>query len=154
MKPLKLPQYLCKIRDTSDGRQIFDNIRAKFVALTPEEWVRQHFLNYMVTDMGYPKGLIKVEASFRLNTMLRRADILVYSRSGVPALIVECKAPEVKINQSVFDQIINYNFNYCVKYIVVTNGLRHFAAEVDQVAKKITFLEKMPDFDTVNGLVQ
>lgn len=154
MKPLKLPQYLCKIRDTSDGRQIFDAIRAKFVALTPEEWVRQHFLNYMVTDMGYPKGLIKVEASFRLNTMLRRADILVYSRSGVPALIVECKAPEVKINQSVFDQIINYNFNYCVKYIVVTNGLRHFAAEVDQVAKKITFLEKMPDFNTVNGLVQ
>jgi len=104
----------------------------------------------MMTTLGYPKGLIRVEAAFRLNSMLRRADILVYSRSGEPALIVECKAPEVKIKQSVFDQIINYNFNYCVRYIVVTNGLQHYAAEVDQAEKKITFLETIPDFNVLN----
>jgi len=150
MKSLKLPDYLFNVKDTPEGRQIFDPVRSKFVALTPEEWVRQHFLNYMMTTLGYPKGLIRVEAAFRLNSMLRRADILVYSRSGEPALIVECKAPEVKIKQSVFDQIINYNFNYCVRYIVVTNGLQHYAAEVDQAEKKITFLETIPDFNVLN----
>jgi hypothetical protein len=150
LKSLQLPAYSCKIRETSDGKQIFDFVRAKYVALTPEEWVRQHFLNYMVTDLGYPPGLIKVEASFRLNSMLRRADILVYSRTGAPVLIVECKAPEIKINQTVFDQIINYNFNYCVKYIIVTNGLKHYAAEVDQVTKRFSFLEQMPDYNFIN----
>lgn len=151
MKQLKLPQCSFKIKESPGGRQIFDTLRAKYVALTPEEWVRQNFLNYMVTDLGYPKGLIKVEASFRLNSMLRRADILVFSRNGEPALIVECKAPEVKINQNVFDQIINYNFSYCVKYIVVTNGMQHYAAEVDQEANKIRFLDKIPDFNLVSA---
>jgi predicted type IV restriction endonuclease len=150
MKQLTLPPYSYKIREALAGKQIFDFIRAKYVALTPEEWVRQHFLNYMVTSLGYPQGLIKVEASFRLNSMLRRADILVYSRSGLPVLIVECKAPEVKINQTVFDQIINYNFNYGVKFIVMTNGVKHFAAKVDQEAKKFCFLEQMPDYNFIN----
>jgi predicted type IV restriction endonuclease len=149
MKPLNLPQYSCKIKKEPDGERIFDPIRARYVALTPEEWVRQHFLNYMITCLGYSPGLIKVEASFRLNSMLRRADILVFSRTGVPVLIVECKAPEVKINQLVFDQIINYNFNYGLKYLIVTNGIKHYAAEVDMDLKKFCFLEKMPEFKDI-----
>lgn len=153
MKQLNLPQYSFKIRNEADGEKIFDPVRAKYVALTPEEWVRQHFLNYMMTYLGYAPGLIKVEASFRLNSMLRRADILVYSRNGTPALIVECKAPDVKIDQQVFDQIINYNFNYGVKYLIVTNGLKHYAAEVDTGLKKFSFLEKMPEFKDINQLM-
>jgi predicted type IV restriction endonuclease len=149
MKLLNLPQYQCKIRETPDGNQIFDPIRARYVALTPEEWVRQHFLNYMTSGLGYSPGLIKVEASFKLNTMVRRADIVVFSRTGVPILIVECKAPEVKINQSVFDQIINYNFSFGVKYLIVTNGMKHFAAKIDIALKKFSFLEKMPEFKDI-----
>ncbi|HPT11146.1 MAG TPA: type I restriction enzyme HsdR N-terminal domain-containing protein [Bacteroidales bacterium] len=149
MKPLNLPQYSHKIKRDQDGEKIFDPFRSRYVALTPEEWVRQHFLNYMVTALGYSPGLIKVEASFRLNSMLRRADILVYSREGNPVLIVECKAPEVKLSQTVFDQIINYNFNYCVRYLIVTNGITHYAAEVDREKKNISFLKKMPEFKDI-----
>jgi predicted type IV restriction endonuclease len=149
MKSLNLPKYACKIKRDNDGEKIFDPFRSRYVALTPEEWVRQHFLNYMVTVLGYSPGLIKVEASFRLNSMLRRADILVYSRSGTPALIVECKAPEVKISQAVFDQIINYNFNYGVRYLIVTNGIKHYAAEVDTEEKKFCFMKKMPEFEDI-----
>ncbi len=149
MKSLKLPVYSFKIKDSDGGKQIFDALRGKFVALTPEEWVRQNFLSYMINELGYPRGLTKVEASFRLNTMLRRADILVYSNSGSPVLIVECKAPEVKISQDVFDQIINYNFNYGVKYLIVTNGIQHFAAEIDRENNKIRFLDRIPLYKEV-----
>jgi len=149
MKPLNLPQYSYKIKREQDSEKIFDPFRGRYVSLTPEEWVRQHFLNYMVTSLGYSPGLIKVEASFRLNSMLRRADILVYSREGTPVLIVECKAPEVKLSQTVFDQIINYNFNYCVRYLIVTNGITHYAAEVDTEKKKICFMKKMPEFKDI-----
>jgi predicted type IV restriction endonuclease len=149
MKSLNLPQYSYKIKQDQDGEKIFDPFRGRYVALTPEEWVRQHFLNYMVTVLGYSPGLIKVEASFRLNSMPRRADILVYSRAGLPVLIVECKAPEVKLSQAVFDQIINYNFNYGVRHLIVTNGITHYAAEVDTEQKKFCFLRKMPEFKDI-----
>lgn len=119
------------------------------MSLTPEEWVRQHFINYMTSFLRYPKGLVKVEASFRLNNMLRRADILVHDKTGKPVLIVECKAPEVKINQSVFDQVINYNFNYDVRYLVVTNGVTHFAGKIDSQGHTFTLLDHMPDFETL-----
>lgn len=113
--------------------------------------MRQHFLNYLVEILGYPKGLINVEASFRLNTLMRRADILVHDRSGKPVMIIECKAPEVKINQDVFDQIINYNFNYEVNYLVVTNGILHFSARVDMNAKSFALLDHIPDYKTINS---
>mgnify|MGYP002399656915 CR=1 FL=1 len=150
MKPLKLPAYSCKIRESSRGSLIFDPLRRKYVALTPEEWVRQHFLNYLVEVLSYPKGLIQVEAGFRLNSMLRRADILVSDRSGQPVLIVECKAPEVKINQAVFDQIINYNFSYGVKYLVVTNGITHFSGKIDAGLHTFVLMDHIPDYETIN----
>lgn len=149
MKQLKLPAYSCRIKESSKGNLIYDPFRRKYVALTPEEWVRQHFLNYLSEVLKYPKGLIQVEAGFRLNSMLRRADILVHDRAGLPALIVECKAPEVKINQAVFDQIINYNFSYGVKYLVVTNGLTHFSGKIDKDLHTFTLLGHVPDYETI-----
>lgn len=119
------------------------------MALTPEEWVRQHFVCYLIEHLDYPSGLISIEASFRLHSMLRRADILVHDRAGEPVMIVECKAPEVKINQEVFDQIINYNFSYGVRYLVVTNGITHFAGEIDKEAQKFTLLDHIPDYETI-----
>lgn len=149
MKPLKLPHCSLRISEGPEGKLIFDPLRQKWVALTPEEWVRQHFVNYLTWHLDYPPGLIQVEASFRLNTMLRRADILVNDRSGEPVMIVECKAPEVKISQAVFDQVINYNFNYGVKFIVVTNGIIHYAGKIDSAANTLTLLDHIPDYKTV-----
>lgn len=151
MKPLKLPQYSFTVRESSSGKTIFDPVRMKYVALTPEEWVRQHFLNYMMEILGYPRGLIQVEASFRLNTLLRRADILVSDRSGSPALIVECKAADVKITQAVFDQIINYNFSYSVDYLIVTNGIKHYAARVDKSSRSFSLMDHIPSFEEINS---
>jgi predicted type IV restriction endonuclease len=128
---------------------VYDAVRKKYVTLTPEEWVRQHFVNYLTAYLGYPAGLIKVEASFRLNSMLRRADILVSDRTGQPAMIIECKAPQVRITQEVFDQVINYNFNYGVDYLVVTNGITHFAGRIDRQEHRFTLLDHIPDYETV-----
>jgi hypothetical protein len=138
-----------RIRESPEGSLIYDPLRQKWVALTPEEWVRQHFVNYLTGHLKYPPGLIQVEASFRLNTMLRRADILVHDRYGEPVLIVECKAPEVKISQAVFDQVINYNFSYGVKYLVVTNGMKHYSGKIDSAANTFTLLDHIPDYESV-----
>ena len=149
MKPLKLPPCSLRIKEGPGNRLIYDPLRKKYVALTPEEWVRQHFVNYLTGWLGYPPGLIKIETSFRLNSMLRRADILVHDRAGEPVLIVECKAPEVKISQEVFDQVINYNFNYGVRYLVVTNGIMHFAGKIDGAGRSFELLGSIPDYETI-----
>jgi predicted type IV restriction endonuclease len=149
LKPLKLPPCSLRIKEGPGGRLVYDSLRKKYVTLTPEEWVRQHFVNYLTSCLGYPAGLIQVEASFRLNSMLRRADILVCDRAGQPALIVECKAPQIRITQDVFDQVINYNFNYGVEYLVVTNGIKHFAGRVDRQGHKFVLLDHIPDYETV-----
>ena len=132
---------------------LYDPLRRKYVALTPEEWVRQHFVNYLTGFLGYPPGLIRIEASFRLHSMLRRADILVHDRAGEPVMIVECKAQQVKINQEVFDQIINYNFNYGVRYLVVTNGTQHFAGKINTEARTFELLDHIPDYQTITSRV-
>jgi len=139
-----------RIKEGPGGRLVYDTLRKKYVAFTPEERVRQYFVNYLTAQLGYPSGLIQVEASFRLNSMLRRADILVCDRTGQPAMIVECKAPEVRITQDVFDQVINYNFNYGVEFIIVTNGITHFAGRIDRQAHKFVLLDHIPDYETVS----
>ncbi len=142
------------IKDGPENRLIFDPVRRKYVTLTPEEQVRQHFVCYLIEYLGYPPGLISIEASFRLHSMLRRADILVHDRAGDPVMIVECKAPQVKISQEVFDQIINYNFNYGVRYLVVTNGITHFAGRVDMDAHTFALLDNIPDYVTITSRQQ
>lgn len=138
-----------RIKEGPGGKLIFDRLRQKYVALTPEEWVRQHFVNYLTEYLHYPSGLIQVEASLKLNTMKRRADILIHDRSGQPVMVVECKAPDMKLSQAVLDQVINYNYNYGVRYIILTNGITHLTAKIDTAASTFVQFDQIPDYETV-----
>ncbi len=123
MQILNLPSFNAKIKEENGKKSIFDNIRMKYVVLTPEEWVRQHFLNLMVEYLKYPKGLIAVETVVKVNNLKQRADIVLYNRNRIPVLIVECKAPGIILGQDVVTQAARYNSALGVNYIVVTNGL-------------------------------
>lgn len=150
MKELNLPAYSFRFKSGDNGKAlIFDDIRRKFVMLTPEEWVRQHFIQYLVNEKSYPAGLIGVEVLFRMNKLVRRADILVYDKHARPVLIVECKAPQVKISPSVFDQIVTYNINFRLRYIVVTNGMQHYACSTDLEQGKWAFLDSIPPYGSL-----
>lgn len=151
MQPLNLPPFETKLRQGKKGYEIFDEIRRKFVRLTPEEWVRQHFINLFVNHLGYPRTLIVVEGELRYHQLKKRFDILAYDPSGNPRLIVECKAPEIPVNQKVFDQIAMYNVTLQVDYLVVTNGLVHYSCRIDHVAGKFRFLDFIPDYTIVSG---
>lgn len=129
---------------------ILDTIRRKYVKLTPEEWVRQNFIRYLVNEGGYPPGLMGIEVNFLLNRLRRRADIMVYSRTGKPVMIVECKEPEVKIDDRVFDQIVTYNLGLKVPYIVVTNGIVHYACRVRSDQPGYDFINVIPLYAELN----
>jgi hypothetical protein len=147
MQQLNLPLLNARIREGETGkREIFDEIRKKYVRLTPEEWVRQHFLNYMINHLGYPASLIVVEAAILCNGMKKRFDILTYNSNGHPNLVVECKAPLVEITQAVFDQVAMYNMTLSVEYLVVTNGLAHYACKINHDSKTYAFLKDMPTY--------
>jgi len=150
VKELNLPAYSFNIKQDESSSLIYDEIRRKYVHLTPEEWVRQHFIKYLVNKKEYPPGLIGVEVMFKMNRLVRRADILVYDRKGQPAMIVECKAPAVSISAAVFDQIVEYNLKFRLKFIVVTNGLQHFACLTDPLKGKWAFLDTLPHYDLLN----
>ncbi len=126
---------------------ILDRIRRKYVRLTPEEWVRQNFVQYLITEGKYPPGLIGIEIMFSLNKLKRRVDILIHDRQGKPVMIVECKEPEVKIDEKVFDQIVAYNMALKVPYIVVTNGIDHYACRVDHMENNWEFLMAIPLYE-------
>ena len=126
---------------------ILDPLRRRFVKLTPEEWVRQNFIRYLIEKGKYPAGLLAVEILFRFNKMKKRIDILVHSRSGNPVMIVECKAPEVALEDKVFDQIAVYNMKYKVPYLVVTNGLRHYACKFNHADNSFEYLLVIPLYE-------
>jgi len=117
--------------------------------LNPEEWVRQHFVRYLVEVKQYPAALIAIEHSLKINRQDFRADAVVFSTSGKPLLIVECKAPEVKITQKVFDQIVRYNFQFQVDFLIVTNGLSHFCCKIDKTNLTYEFLTEIPEYDVL-----
>ena len=149
---LNLPEFGPQLRSGASGRpEIFDAIRRKYVRLTPEEWVRQHFLRYMVSHLGYPATLIVVEAALKYNNMARRFDILACRPDGSPALVVECKGPSVEITQAVFDQVAVYNMTIEADYLAVTNGLTHYACRIDHKARSYQFLAEIPPFSLVTG---
>ncbi|MCW3085895.1 MAG: restriction endonuclease subunit [Bacteroidetes bacterium] len=148
MQELNLPTYSFKFKDDPAGYiRIFDAIRKKYVVLTPEEWVRQNFVQFLAIDKKYPVSLIALEISLKYNQLQKRADVLVYSKQGKPFLMVECKAPEVKVTQAVFHQIAMYNMTFKVEYLVVTNGLDHFCCKMDYEAGTYRFLQMIPDFE-------
>ena len=143
---LNLPSYSPKLRSSEQRTQIFDSVRKKYVALTPEEWVRQHFIHYLITEKQFPASLMAIETGLKYNRLQKRSDVVVYNNLGKPFLIVECKAPEVKITQETFDQITRYNYSLRVKYLVVTNGMNHFCCEMDYEKRSYSFLKEIPEY--------
>jgi len=146
---LNLPEYQFRIKELNAKFQIFDDQRKKFVALTPEEWVRQNFLQYLIRDKNYPQSLISVEGGLKLFRRSKRTDIVVFNSQGKPLLIVECKSPETIINQDVFDQILRYNMALQVKYLILTNGLNHFICTIDYLNQSYHFLQEIPEYNNL-----
>lgn len=144
MKALNLPAYTFKFKTVNQKTQIFDDIRKKYVQLTPEEWVRQNFISFLRNEKKYPASLISVEAGLMYNRQRKRTDIVIYSTDGIPYLIVECKAPEVEIKNETFEQVSRYNMTLNAKFIVVTNGLVHFCLKIDFKENKYIFLDNIP----------
>lgn len=127
MISIRYPEPAFRIKSEGGKDFIFDSFRKKWLVLTPEEWVRQNFLQYLVQELKYPESLIAVEKEFRFGEMNRRFDILVYNKSHQPWLMVECKAPEIILDQSVLEQVLRYNISIPVDYLVITNGSNGFA---------------------------
>ncbi len=147
MLKLNLPLYKFKIKINEQGKKlIFDEVRKKYVTLTPEEWVRQNFLKYLIIEKKYPKTLISVEMQLYLNNRSKRSDIVVFNQNAKPKLIVECKSTKVAINNKVFDQIKDYNIKLRVDFLIVTNGLKHFCCKIDYENNKCIFMKNIPSY--------
>jgi hypothetical protein len=149
LKQLNLPLFSFKIIGEENKKEIFDPIRKKYMRLTPEEWVRQNFVQYLIHHGKYPAGLIGIEVMFRLNNLSRRVDILVHNRAGIPVMIIECKSPDININDKVFDQIVCYNMKFKLPYLIVTNGMDHYACKIDIANKKYEFLNVIPLYEDI-----
>jgi hypothetical protein len=144
---LNLPPYPFKITLKEKQHFIFDEVRKKHLVLTPEEWVRQHFIHYLIRDKKFPKSLIQIEGGLSLNQLQKRTDIVIFNTAGERIMVIECKAPAVKISQGVFDQAARYNSVHQAKWLVVTNGLKHCYAQIDHVASQFLFFEELPEFN-------
>ena len=154
MRKLNLPSYEFQYRMEDEKRFVLDVFRKKYVMLTPEEEVRQNFARYLMEEKGYPASLMMTEYSLKLNEMIRRCDILVHKPAGKPAVLVECKAPNVKISSETFDQAARYNMVFRVKYLMVTNGLKHYCCYVDFENQKVEFMTEIPPYDTLESIEQ
>jgi len=142
---LNLPAYPAKLKRIDGNVKIFDTLRRKFVALTPEEWVRQNFVHYLIDHKGYSSTLMTNEVTVTLNGMTRRCDTVLYAQQGlVPRMIIEYKRPDVEITQRVFDQICRYNMVLQVKYLIVSNGLKHYCCQLDYEKNGYAFLKDIP----------
>lgn len=147
--PLNLPLCPMKLRHAPRGEEIFDPLRGKWLLLTPEEWVRQNFTAFLRDSLGYPPSLMANEIAIVLNGTSKRCDTVVYDRSGAPLMIVEYKAPSVRLTQEVFDQIARYSLALRVRYLTVSNGLRHYCCRLDPVTRRYTFLHEIPDYQSI-----
>lgn len=144
MKKLNLPEYSFKIRTLGLNQEIFDSVRKKYIVLTPEEWVRQNFVRYLIEERKYPASLIAIEKTITVNKLRKRCDIVVYSRDRKPVIMVECKSSSIKISQSTFDQVARYNLSLNVKYLIITNGMNHYSCIVEKDKSGYVFLESIP----------
>ncbi|MBL7891174.1 MAG: type I restriction enzyme HsdR N-terminal domain-containing protein [Bacteroidia bacterium] len=144
MHKLNLP--ICQFRfQNKDGNvELFDVVRKKFVVLTPEEWVRQHFIHYLINQKGFPPSLMQLEKPLNYNQLEKRSDIVIYDKAANPVVLVECKSPQVSITQDTFDQIARYNFSLKVKYLIVTNGINHFCCKMDYKTTSYSFIQQIP----------
>lgn len=146
MHKLNFPTYRFRFKSSENKVLIFDIIRKKFVVLQPEEWVRQNCIHYLLEDKGFPKSLINVEKELKINDIRKRYDIVVFKPDGDIYLIVECKAPQININQIVFDQIARYNLTLKADYLMVTNGLNHYYCQMNFEKELYQFLRDIPAY--------
>ena len=146
MQKLNLPHYKFRLKSNENKILIFDNLRKKYMVLTPEEWVRQHFVQFLIEEKKYPISLIALEKQLTINNRKKRTDILVFNKEGNHEIIVECKAPKIKITQATFDQIARYNLKLKANYLIVTNGLDHFYCKMDFENETYIFLKDIPDY--------
>ena len=145
MENLNLPTYPFRFRTSGQSKEIFDTLRKKYVVLTPEEWVRQHFIMFLRDQLLYPAGFISVEKGLSVNDRKKRADIVIHDSTGKPWMIVECKAPKVKLTENAFYQAASYHLKLDVKYLVVTNGITHFCCKFEK--EKFVFTDGFPGFE-------
>ena len=143
---INLPPYEIKLREQNGRRQIFDFLRRRYVSLTPEEWVRQHFVHFLINHKGYPQGLLANEVELKVGDKKLRCDTLLYNRALQPQMIIEYKAPHVEITQQVFNQITVYNHLLHVDFLVISNGLQHFCCRMDYDHQSYAFLQEIPDY--------
>ncbi|MEZ4793725.1 MAG: type I restriction enzyme HsdR N-terminal domain-containing protein [Gelidibacter sp.] len=146
MQPLNFPKFSFRFKNNENKIAMFDAIRKKFVVLQPEEWVRQHCVHYLIEVKHYPKSLINVEKELTVNGLKKRYDIVVFKTDGSIHLIVECKAPNVNIDQNTFDQIARYNLTLNASYLMVTNGINHYYCQMDFENERYQFLKDIPDY--------
>lgn len=143
---LNLPTYDVRLSDEGGRRRIFDVLRRRYVALTPEEWVRQHFVHFLMDVKGYPQALLANEVELRLGDKSLRCDTLLYGKEMAPRMIIEYKASHIKIQQKTFDQVVAYNLLLKVDYLVVSNGLEHYCCRMDYERNSYEFLKDIPAY--------
>jgi type I site-specific restriction endonuclease len=152
MQQLNFPACDFRFKNSENKTAVFDEIRKKFVILTPEEWVRQHVVHFLTKEKKYPKSLVNVEKVLKINGIVKRYDVVVFNNDGTIFILVECKAPEVKISQNTFDQIARYNMTIDAQFLMVTNGLNHYFCKMDYSNECYHFLQQLPDYAPSNVL--
>ena len=146
MQELNFPKFEYRFKSTENKVSIFDVIRKKFIILQPEEWVRQNFIQFLIEEKNYPASLMAIEMGIDLLNTKKRCDIVLYNTKGLPHMIVECKAPSIKISQDTFDQIARYNMTLKTDLLVVTNGLQHYVCMMDHQNQRYHFLKEIPNY--------
>jgi hypothetical protein len=149
MIPLNLPPFDIKLQGTREHPRVFDLLRRRYVALTPEEWVRQTFVHYLIGHLGYPAALLANEVNLKIGQKQLRADSVLYSRELQPLMIIEYKAPTIALTPKVFDQILAYNLLLQVDYLIVSNGLEHHCFKTDYVGKRFLKLDHIPKYEEI-----
>jgi hypothetical protein len=149
MDALNLPPYDIKVSEKDGKRLIFDELRRRYVALTPEEWVRQHFVHYLIGHLGYPAGLLANEVELKIGDKRLRCDSILFDKQAHPQMIIEYKAPNIQLTQRVFSQISAYNLLLHVDYLIVSNGMRHICCRMDYTNNTYHFLQEIPTYEEV-----
>lgn len=149
MQKLNFPDFSFRFKNSENKVLVFDEIRKKFIVLTPEEWVRIHVVQFLMIEKNYPKSLINVEKVIKINGLIKRYDVVVFQPDGSIFLVVECKQPNVPISQTVFDQIARYNLTLKAEYLMVTNGLNHYFCQMDFEKETYLFLNDIPNYNSI-----
>lgn len=152
VETLQIPLTELRLRKYGSRWQVFDIFRKKFVIITPEEWVRQQLLHYMVNSLNYPAGLIKVEALVEVNGLKQRTDVVVYNQLLKPILLIECKRPSVTLTQATFDQVARYNSKLKIPCLLISNGMKHVFAQIKFKENKFNYLPDIPTFEAIQSL--